>query len=292
MVEEREDRGASLMESAPAVPAVAAVHLKLPPFWPSDPEVWFLQVEAQFATRGITGQKTRFQHVVSSLSPEIATEVRDLLLRPPPDRPYDVLKAELIKRTAASEQKKLQQLIGGEELGDRKPTQLLRRMQQLLGDKLSSADTSSFLRELFLQRLPSNVRMVLASADSSTDLGKLAEMADKILEVAAPTLATVSDPAPNPPFSDPVPNSSNELQQLRDEVARLSTLVRSLTAQSRRRRSSGSANSRSSSPATGASHTTPASPSGALCWYHQKYGDQARHCRPPCSRSLNDQAQH
>ncbi len=238
---EGEDRVAPRMESPPAVPAVSAVHLKLPPFWSSDPEVWFLQVEAQFATRGITGQKTRFQYVVSSLSPEIATEVRDLLLRPPLDRPYDVLKAELIKRTAASEQKKLQQLIGGEELGDRKPTQLLQCMQQLLGDRLSSADSSSFLRKLFLQRLPSNVRMVLASADSSTDLGKLAEMADKILEVAAPTLANISDSAPNLPWSDPVPNLSNELQQLRDKVARLSTLVRSLTTQSHRRRPSGSA---------------------------------------------------
>ena len=76
-------------------------------------------------------------------------EVRDLLLKPPTDQLYDKLKTELIKRTAASEQRKLQQLISGEELGDRKPTQLLRRMQQLLGDKLGSADTNSFLHRLF-----------------------------------------------------------------------------------------------------------------------------------------------
>ncbi len=139
-------------------------------------------------------------------------EDRDTLrMESPPAVPAVSAEAELIKRTAASEQKKLQQLIGGEDLGDRKPTQLLRRMQQLLGDRLSSADSSSFLRELFLQRLPSNVRMVLASADSSTDLGKLAEMADKILEVGAPTLANVSDSAPNLPWSDPVLNLSNEL---------------------------------------------------------------------------------
>ena len=75
---------------------------------------------------------------------------------------------------AASEQRKLQQLISGEELHERKSTQLLRHMQQLLSDKLgSSADTNCFLRELFLQRLPASVRMVLASADPSTSINKL-----------------------------------------------------------------------------------------------------------------------
>ena len=60
-------------------------------------------------------------------------------------------------------------------------------MQKLFGDKAATADTA-FLRELFLQRLPPNVRMVLASAGGSQSLEELADLADKVIYVAAPAV--------------------------------------------------------------------------------------------------------
>ena len=62
-------------------------------------------------------------------------------------------------------------------------------MQQLLGGKASF--DSLLFRELFLQRFPSDVEMILASADEMS-IDKLAKMADKIMDVATPIVTTVS----------------------------------------------------------------------------------------------------
>ena len=131
----------STTAEAPATPAtvISTVSMKLPPFWPKDPDTWFAQVEAQFATRGITVEKTKFDYLVASLSPDAATEVRDLILNPPADNPYTLLKAAIIKRFAGSNQQKLQRLLNDLELGDNKPSQLLRRMRQLWSDDADSA---------------------------------------------------------------------------------------------------------------------------------------------------------
>lgn len=76
------------------------------------------------------------------------------------------------------------------ELGDWKPTQFLCCLQQLAGDTVTQ--DSVYIRELFLQRLPANVRMVLAFTKEDTPIAKLAQLADKVMEVAVPTMLKVS----------------------------------------------------------------------------------------------------
>ena len=69
--------------------------------------------------------------------------------------------------------------------------QLLRRMQQLLGEKAVTTE-GSLIKEQSMQWLPTNVRMVLAATSEKMPLEELVALADKIMEVALLSIATVA----------------------------------------------------------------------------------------------------
>ncbi|CAI2737500.1 unnamed protein product, partial [Dicrocoelium dendriticum] len=121
-----------MSDHAPAINASEHyLGLVLPSFDFSNPRVWFAQVEAIFRFRKITSQSTMFSYVTAHLPSNIASEVIDILDPMPLESPYDKLKAAILKRTTASDETRLQQLLSGVELGDRTPSQLLRHMRSL-----------------------------------------------------------------------------------------------------------------------------------------------------------------
>lgn len=261
---------------------ISAVSLKIPPFWPADPQLWFAQLEAQFTIRHITSEHTRFHYVASSLSQEHAHEVRDLLLSPPHSDPYSQLKEQLTTRLSASASRRVRQLLTEEQLGDRSPSQFLRHLQRLKGD---TPVDDQILLELFLARLPSHVRMVLTTASSLT-LEKQAALADQLMDigghVSASSVSSVHGASSVSALSSATDSSSlpalrAEVAALREQLASLST---ALNSRSRRRSISHSDRSRSRSRSTGRSQYSEPPP--GRCWYHHRFGPAARSCRPPC----------
>ena len=95
-----------------------------------------------------------------------------------------------------------------EELGDRKPSQLLRCLQHLFGDSQGHI-SPPFLWELFLQQQTHGPGLHFRPSS----LEDLAQLADHIMDVSPPTVAAVT-PTPLP-----------ELDHLRTGVARLQSLV-------------------------------------------------------------------
>ncbi len=100
-------------------------------------------------------------------------------------------------------------------------------------------------------------------------------MADKVMEVAAPTIASMTDPT----FER---LEACEMRKLGEDVARLSDLVASMRTLPQGRSRSKSRRANSPAPSTTA---VPES----FCWYHAKYGNKAEKYHEPCSWG-NDQA--
>ncbi|KAH7964146.1 hypothetical protein HPB51_027616 [Rhipicephalus microplus] len=103
-------------------------------------------VKAHFRLRQITSRQARYWHLVSCLPPDVVDDLADILASPHPSHLYDTLKTAIISRMSESEHSRLQQLITATELGDRHPSQLLRRMRQLLGGP-SAPQEEKVLRE-------------------------------------------------------------------------------------------------------------------------------------------------
>lgn len=277
--------GASSNPTAPLPPTPltigAAAIITLPRFWAEDPELWFLQVENKFRLHRISSQTRQFELLLEALPQEAISELRDVLMAPVSQSPYDDLKEALLKRLVVSEQSRIQQLLGSEELGDRRPTQFLRHLQKLLGEKAASFDTA-ILRELFLQRLPVSVRIGLAVAHAEP-LPRLAELADRIMEVSTSTVAAASANVSAADIADlrsMMQKLTTEVADLRHEVGHRSPSPNSAPARRRDspRRSSTPANARATSPSSSQAATRP-------CFYHRRFGASARKCQPPCSWS-------
>ncbi|XP_037931415.1 uncharacterized protein LOC119666205 [Teleopsis dalmanni] len=106
---------------------VSRIAVKIPPFWHARPELWFAQIESQFVSSGVTTEQTKFHTVVASIDGVILPQVT------PTENPYSTLKKRLLKEFSISEQKILRKLLQDMDLGDLRPSQLLREMKNFAG---------------------------------------------------------------------------------------------------------------------------------------------------------------
>ena len=73
-----------------------AVSLKLLTFWTSQPDVWFVQAEAQFTLRKITADETMYYYVLAALDQATVARFMDLISQPLNTDKYKALKTRLL----------------------------------------------------------------------------------------------------------------------------------------------------------------------------------------------------
>lgn len=237
---------------------IARVSVKNVPFFKEQPDLYFLQIEAQFRNAKITVDQTKYDHVIAQFDPKYLSKISDFLRDPPATGKYDGLKTRILGEFTDSDQKKLRKLIEGIELGDDKPSQLLKKMKELAGNAL--ADDA--IKTLFVQRLPETVRGVISIAEGDSSVW--AKQADKMMETAQVShVSAISQ-------KDPV---MNEIAALRKEIENLKTS----RGRDNERKPSNQRERSKSKPNNKITHQ--------VCYYHFKFGDKARKCLDPCDHA-------
>lgn len=257
--------------AAPAAVAAPSRFFKLPDFWTASPAAWFGVAEAQFLLRNITAQRDKFSLVVAVLPEASARRVAHLLAAPGDDCFNDLRTALLAAHQLTSFQK-AEKLLSSEPLGDRRPSELLAEMLELVtpGD-----ERTNLFALIFLRRLPAAVRLLLTE-DDHNDVRALAEKADRCAASMHRQLAPIAAVAPDEEGYDSEQDSGT--------IAAVGP-----SRSSNQQRQKGKGRARDRKPPRQQQQPAPNTPSAlaqqasGLCYKHFKFGDQAHGCNKPCS---------
>lgn len=255
--------------------ATITVSSRLPDFWKETPRLWFVHFESVLANQKLSDE-VKYNLLVAKLSKEIIQQASDILLSPPDIKKYDTLKNRLLACYEESENRQFQKLLSEMELGEQKPSQLLRKMRDLARDKLP-VET---LLMMWTGHLPPSIRAVLAVSDNR-DPDSLAAIADKIIETTRPI--EISEVTSSKPACNSGPDLAAELSKLRLEVMQLKRRQgRQVWRDMRRGNRSRSTSRRRRRESTSGPRRTPGEEDW-LCFYHFRYKQRATKCVQPCA---------
>ncbi|GFS70148.1 transposon Ty3-G Gag-Pol polyprotein [Trichonephila clavipes] len=202
---------------------VARIALRLPPFWKSNVRLWIAQCDHAFTFSGISSDDTKYSALVANLDAETLSYVSDIVLSPPNSDKYHTLSQRLITQFSDSETQKIKKLLTDLQLGDEKPSHLLRKMKELSNGQLQD----DFLQSLWLQRMPPHIQTVLSA--SSEPLDKLAIIADKVSEVVGASSTICAAKTVPPPSQSSSCNAQPTMDSLARQIQELSLQVAELT---------------------------------------------------------------
>ncbi|XP_076239917.1 uncharacterized protein LOC143182645 [Calliopsis andreniformis] len=245
------NHGDSANVDSAMTPEVNRVGIRVPPFWPEQPVVWFHQIEAQFALNRATADTTKFYYVMSQLEPKYALEVQDIFTDPPETEKYETLKRELVQRLSTSQGKRIRQLLEQEDVrSDRRSDAF----------PISSAHEESGRADsvrLFL----TNAMVKPVTCDDTRYCHRANGSSAGKAQVASVSTDTVTDVL------------LKRLESLELKIAELSRSRSTNRPASNFRRRSRSRSAKRGVPPANKQH----------CWYHRVFGAKSTKCRSPCS---------
>ena len=259
---------------------LAAVSVKLPPFWPERARFWFALAEANFETSRITNKKTMFNYVVMQLDQKTASRLMDVIENPGEEDPYKALKDRLLESFELTDRERASRILDWTGLGDRRPSQCLEDMILIMPRGLT--DLGILFKEQFLRQLAPEVRSHLAQSTNMKNstvesLRRLAKEADHYYESTGARVNALSTETEAMSLGHPAPIDSNPALETNHEVSAISSRGGFAPRGAR-----GVFGSRGRGGSRGGARNQSRNQPITICRYHAQWGEQAQKCLQPC----------
>lgn len=248
--------------------------LKLTKFWKDHPKGWFAFIDTKFTSLGVISDDDKFQAVIDVLEADVRKEIRDLLENPPLIDKYGAVRTRLEKVFAESEKSRVSRLLSSVPSGDKRPSQILREMQSIVG---GSCDTM-LLKQLWMNQLAKPVQVGLAALPKTYSLDQYAQVADDVFEALDNSYIHAVQGSLTSKSGETTHSSIDKdlLATLTQVTKQLATLTTELSS-SRISRRDKSSPQRSTARNRSNSRKPFNHPSG-MCYHHNKFGKKAFRC--------------
>ena len=241
-----------------------SLSVKIPPFMMKNVRAWFLLCDAQFAIASITSSFTKSSHIIANLPADVVSRLTGWIFEQP-DRSrihYNDLQEKLLQIYDLSVIERARCLLDfpSSGLGDRNPSQLAEEMRML--SIKADGTRVDLLAELFLRTIPKSVRDQMANTEglSVEDLGLKAEAIWRQTTASRPVSTSIC---------------SSEPQCLSDTVSSIKGEPFIPFKQ------------KTSRDTKGKQFRSPQLNDRGFCYYHEKFGNNARACAPGCCFAKN-----
>ena len=285
----------SLLEKSLAINANQTTHKRkpeLPPWDPKNLEAWIRRTENAFLRAGVKEPKDKFAFLESIISVDLHPSVNKFFSGTASQGNYDSFLAFLRTRYGRTKEQKVASALEGVRRNGRMPVDLMATIHE----RMDNVTIDDIKKAHLLRELPPSVREQLCPKADTLSPDELAAAADvyfqrdgslKCSSNRSSVNSVTDTPATSREGYDAPSTVSTFTQPFSEEPIHASDVnavgyrnnhIRT-GAQSTQRGQRGGTRSRSRPR----SSSSAASSNPSHCFFHQKWGTNARNCRQPCS---------
>ena len=296
--------GAAAIEDAQVVQNVqtstrvsVSHNVRLPPFSQQHTSSWFLRAEAHFRTQKITDKYLKADLVMTVIPEEVFNKIAPWITSKPGAIAYDDLKAKLTETYTLPVPVRAQRVLDliATPLGDAKPSEAWDEIIGLMTldevDERGDRKMIDLSREIFLRRLPKNIRAQIPDAEILPK-NVLVEMAEKLHEAAKASRFAASTTINLVEDQDAVEETEinaihgrkpwqNQSRPPRQPQPQPQPQPHPHSYQQGRRQQQPQRPTHSRWRPKDQEEARP------WCFYHQAFGSKARNCQAPCTFPKN-----